>query len=112
MALGCSTNTILHLPAIAFEGEIELDLADINAISDRTPQICKLSPAVGGHYLVDLNEAGGISAVLKSLLDRGLIDGSVMTVSGCSMAKDLLMPRLKIMVLFARWITLIQRKAD
>jgi len=89
MALGCSTNTILHLPAIAFEGEIELDLADINAISDRTPQICKLSPAVGGHYLVDLNEAGGISAVLKSLLDRGLIDGSVMTVSGCSLAERL-----------------------
>lgn len=89
MALGCSTNTILHLPAIAFEGEIEFDLADINTISDKTPQICKLSPAVGGHYLVDVNEAGGISAVLKSLLDAGLFDGSGMTVSGCTMAERL-----------------------
>ncbi|WP_368294365.1 dihydroxy-acid dehydratase [Dehalobacter sp. TBBPA1] len=89
MALGCSTNTILHLPAIAFEGEIEFDLAEINAISDRTPQICKLSPAVNGHYLVEVNEAGGISAVLKSLLDAGLIDGSGMTVSGSTMAERL-----------------------
>lgn len=87
MALGCSTNTILHLPAIAFEGEIEFNLEDVNTISDRTPQICKLSPAVNGHYLVDLNEAGGISAVLKLLLDAGLIDGSVITVSGCTMAE-------------------------
>jgi dihydroxy-acid dehydratase len=89
MALGCSTNTILHLPAIAFEGEIEFDLAEINAISDRTPQICKLSPAVNGHYLVEVNEAGGISAVLKSLLDAGLINGSGMTVSGSTMAERL-----------------------
>ena len=89
MALGCSTNTILHLPAIAFEAELEFDLEDINIISDRTPQICKLSPAVGGHYLADLNEAGGISAVLKTLLDAGLLDGSVYTVSGCTMAERL-----------------------
>jgi dihydroxy-acid dehydratase len=89
MALGCSTNTILHLPAIAFEGEIEFNLADINVISDRTPQICKLSPAVDGHYLIDLNEAGGISAVLKTLLDAGLLDGSVKTVSGCTLAERL-----------------------
>ncbi|KUO66283.1 MAG: dihydroxy-acid dehydratase [Gracilibacter sp. BRH_c7a] len=89
MALGCSTNTILHLPAIAFEAEVELDLADINTISDRTPQICKLSPAVNGHYMVDLNEAGGISAVLKTLLDAGLFDGSVQTVSECTMAERL-----------------------
>lgn len=87
MALGCSTNTILHLPAIAFEGEIDLDLADINVISDKTPQICKLSPAVNGHYLIDLNEAGGISAVLKTLLDAELIDGSVKTVSECSLGE-------------------------
>jgi dihydroxy-acid dehydratase len=86
MALGCSTNTILHLPAIAFEGEIEFDLSLINEINDRTPQICKLSPAVNGHYLVELNEAGGISAVLKLLLEAGLIDGSVQTVSGVTLA--------------------------
>lgn len=95
MALGCSTNTILHLPAIAFEGEIEFDLADVNTISDRTPQICKLSPAVNGHYLVDLNEAGGISAVLKTLLDAGLINGNVRTVSGCSMADRLQKAKVK-----------------
>ncbi len=89
MALGCSTNTILHLPAIAYEGEIPFNLADINDISDRTPQICKLSPAVNGHYLVELNEAGGIGAVLKQLLDAGLLDGSVYTVSGCTMAERL-----------------------
>lgn len=95
MALGCSTNTILHLPAIAYEGEIEFDLADINDISDRTPQICKLSPAVDGHYLVDLDEAGGISAVLKALLDAGLLNGSVKTVSGCTMAKRIAMAEVK-----------------
>lgn len=95
MALGCSTNTILHLPAIAFEGEIELDLEEINIISDRTPQICKLSPAVDGHYLVDLNEAGGVSAVLKVLLDGGLIDGSVLTASECTMAERLADTRVR-----------------
>lgn len=87
MALGCSTNTILHLPAIAFEGDIEFNLDEINTISDNVPQICKLSPAVDGHYLVDLHEAGGISAVLKVLLEAGLINGSVQTVSGCTMAE-------------------------
>lgn len=95
MALGCSTNTILHLPAIAFEGDIEFDLADINAISDKTPQICKLSPAVDGHYLIDLNEAGGISAVLKILLDAGLIDGSLKTVSKCTLAERIANARVK-----------------
>ncbi|NLI93590.1 MAG: dihydroxy-acid dehydratase [Peptococcaceae bacterium] len=95
MALGCSTNTILHLPAIAFEGEIEFDLSVINEINDRTPQICKLSPALNGHYLVDLNEAGGISAVLKTLLDAGLIDGSVKTVSGVTMAERLADAKIK-----------------
>ncbi|ADY56448.1 dihydroxyacid dehydratase [Syntrophobotulus glycolicus DSM 8271] len=87
MALGCSTNTILHLPAVAFEGEIEFDLNLVNRVSEETPQICKLSPALHGHYLVDLNEAGGISAVLKTLLDAGLIDGSVKTVSGGPLAE-------------------------
>lgn len=88
MALGCSTNTILHLPAIAHEGNIEWDLREVNKVSDRTPQICKLSPA-GEHHLTDLNEAGGVSAVLKQLLDAGLIDGSQMTVSGVSQAERL-----------------------
>jgi dihydroxy-acid dehydratase len=96
MALGCSTNTILHLPAIAFEGEIEFDLNLVNEISEKTPQICKLSPALNGHYLVDLNEAGGISAVLKSLLDAGLFDGSVKTVSGCTMAERIQKAEVKV----------------
>jgi dihydroxy-acid dehydratase len=95
MAIGCSTNTILHLPAIAYEGEIDFDLAEVNAVSDKTPQICKLSPAVNGHYLVDLNEAGGISAVLKTLLDADLIDGSVMTVSGTTLAERLAKAEVK-----------------
>jgi dihydroxy-acid dehydratase len=87
MALGCSTNTMLHLPAVAGEGGIDFRLREVNAISDATPQICKLSPAVGGHFLVDVNEAGGISAVLARLLAGGLIDGGVMTVSGCTLAE-------------------------
>jgi dihydroxy-acid dehydratase len=88
MALGCSTNTILHLPAIANEGNIEWNLQEVNAVGERTPQVCKLSPA-GAHHLSDLNEAGGVSAVLKQLLDQGLIDGSPMTVSGVSQAERL-----------------------
>ncbi|MDR0435061.1 MAG: dihydroxy-acid dehydratase [Gracilibacteraceae bacterium] len=87
MALGCSTNTMLHLPAIAGEGGLDFRLSDVNAVSDRTPQICKLSPAAGGHFLADVNEAGGISAVLARLLAAGLIDGEVTTVSGCTLAE-------------------------
>ncbi|MCL1790919.1 MAG: dihydroxy-acid dehydratase [Peptococcaceae bacterium] len=82
MALGCSTNTVLHLPAVANEGRLHFDLAEINTISDKVPQICKLSPAPGGHYLIDLGEAGGVSAVMKVLLDEGLLDGTVQTVTG------------------------------
>lgn len=89
MAVGCSTNTILHLPAIAQEGEITWNLAEVNKISASTPQLCKFSPAVGGHALVDLYHAGGVSAVLKDLLDAQLLDGSVMTVSGVTQAERL-----------------------
>lgn len=88
MALGCSTNTILHLPAIANEGDIPWDLREVNAVSEKIPQVCKLSPA-GEHLLADLNEAGGVSAVLKQLLDHNLIDGSALTVSGVSQAERL-----------------------
>ncbi|HVJ47639.1 dihydroxy-acid dehydratase [Desulfitobacterium sp.] len=88
MALGCSTNTILHLPAIANEGDIAWDLRKVNEVSAKTPQICKLAPA-GEHVLADLNEAGGVSAVLKQLLDNGFIDGSPLTVSGVSQAERL-----------------------
>ncbi|MEA4900798.1 dihydroxy-acid dehydratase [Desulfitobacterium sp.] len=88
MALGCSTNTILHLPAIANEGGIEWDLRKVNEVSASTPQICKLSPA-GDSVLADLNEAGGVSAVLKQLIDNRFIDGSPMTVSGVTQAERL-----------------------
>lgn len=88
MALGCSTNTILHLPAIANEGDIEWDLREVNKVSERTPQVCKLAPAAS-HTLADLNEAGGVSAVLKQLIDANLFDGSAMTVSCVCQAERL-----------------------
>lgn len=88
MALGCSTNTILHLPAIAQEGDISWNLAMVNDVSERTPQVCKLSPA-GEHHLSDLYEAGGVSAVLHQLLEADRFDGEVMTVSGVTQAKRL-----------------------
>lgn len=81
MALGCSTNTMLHLPAIAHEAGLPFDLRGVNAISDSVPHLVKLNPA-GVHCLVDLNEAGGLSAVMKRLNDLGLIDPSAKTVDG------------------------------
>ncbi|HWJ03697.1 MAG TPA: dihydroxy-acid dehydratase [Verrucomicrobiae bacterium] len=88
MALGCSTNTVLHLPAIAREAGVKINLDIINKISEGTPQLCKLSPA-GAHHIEDLHFAGGIQAVLKELLDHGLIDGSVITVTGVSLQEQL-----------------------
>lgn len=81
MALGCSTNTVLHLTAIAYEADVEMDLNIINNISKKTPNICKLSPA-GPYHIEQLDAAGGISAVMKELDKKGLIDKSVLTVSG------------------------------
>ncbi|UNC90621.1 dihydroxy-acid dehydratase [Candidatus Contubernalis alkaliaceticus] len=83
MALGCSTNTVLHLPAIAYEAQVEMDLKIIDEISSRTPQLCKLSPA-GSHHIQDLREAGGIQALLKELVENQLIQGSALTVTGQS----------------------------
>ena len=82
MALGCSTNTMLHLPAICHEAGLNFDLHGVNAISDRVPHIVKLNPA-GTHCLVDLNLAGGLSAVMKRLNDMKLVDTSARTVDGC-----------------------------
>lgn len=84
MAIGASTNTILHLPAIAHEvgltkEQVSLDI--FNEISEKTPNLCRLAPA-GEHYIEELHEAGGISAVMKELYDGKLLDGEVMTVSG------------------------------
>ena len=81
MALGCSTNTMLHLPAIAHEAGLEFDLRGVNAVSDAVPHLVKLNPA-GVHCLVDLNNAGGLSAVMKRLDSMGLIDPSARTVDG------------------------------
>uniref|UniRef100_A0A7C2HVA8 Dihydroxy-acid dehydratase n=1 Tax=Ammonifex degensii TaxID=42838 RepID=A0A7C2HVA8_9THEO len=81
MALGCSTNTILHLTAIAHEAGVKLDLREINALSDRTPNLCRLSPA-GPFHLQDLEEAGGVPAVMNLLLEAGLLDGEALTVTG------------------------------
>ena len=88
MALGCSTNTVLHLTAIAHEAGVAFSLPDLDAIAARTPQLCKLSPA-GRHHVQDLDEAGGIPALLKSLAEAGLIDTSVPTVTGRTLAENL-----------------------
>ncbi|MBI5249229.1 MAG: dihydroxy-acid dehydratase, partial [Desulfomonile tiedjei] len=88
MALGCSTNTVLHVPAIAREAGITIDLELFDEISSRTPHICSLSPA-GPNHLEDLDAAGGVQAVLKLLVDGGLAQPHVMTVTGQEMAVNL-----------------------
>ena len=88
MALGCSTNSMLHLPAIANELGLPFDLEEVNAISEKTPNLCHLAPA-GPTYMEDLNEAGGVHAVLKELEALNLIDTSVMTVTGKTMKENL-----------------------
>lgn len=88
MALGCSTNTVLHLPAIAHEAGLKLDLEKINEVSGRTPNLCKLSPA-GPNHIQDLDEAGGVQAVLAQLAQKNLIDPTLMTVSGKTVAENI-----------------------
>ena len=88
MALGCSTNTVLHLTAIAHEAGVPLNLEMINAVSGRTPHLCSLSPG-GRHHVQDLDRAGGIPAVMKVLLEAGLIEGEVPTVTGCTLGENL-----------------------
>ena len=88
MALGCSTNSMLHLPAIANECGIKIDLDMVNEISARTPNICQLAPA-GHAYMEDLNEAGGIYAVLNELTKKNLLHTDVMTVTGHTMAENI-----------------------
>ncbi len=86
MALGCSTNSVLHLAAIAREANLDYDLNMINEISGNTPNLTKLAPA-GPNHMQDLNAAGGVHAVIRELLGAGLIDGSVKTVSGLSVGE-------------------------
>ena len=88
MALGCSSNTVLHLLAIAKEAKVELDINIINEVSQATPNLCKLAPA-GPDHIVDLYRAGGVQAVMKELQKKGLIDDSLMTVTGKSVKENL-----------------------
>lgn len=88
MALGCSTNTVLHLPAIAHEAGLKLNLKDINDISKKTPHLVKLSPA-GEDCLVDLWQAGGVPAVLKELDEYGLINKDCMTVTASTVEENI-----------------------
>ncbi len=88
MALGCSTNTMLHLPAIAHECGIELSLDMSNEISSRTPNLCHLAPA-GETYMEDLDRAGGVYAVMKELTRKNLLDTSVLTVTGKTLTENL-----------------------
>jgi len=84
MALGCSTNTALHLPAIAAEAGVELDLRMVNEISSRTPNLCRLAPA-GKHHMQDLHRAGGVTAVMKEV--SHLLDLDCQTVSGVTLGE-------------------------
>ena len=88
MALGCSTNSMLHLPAIAHEAGVELDVDIANGISAKTPNLCHLAPA-GPTYMEDLNEAGGIYAVMKEISKKGLLNLDCMTVTGKTVGENI-----------------------
>lgn len=88
MALGCSTNSVLHLLAIAHEAKVTLNLDLFNEISARTPNLCHLAPA-GPHYIQELNEAGGIPAVMAQLAQAGLLDTTLKTVTGKTVAENI-----------------------
>ena len=88
MALGCSTNTMLHLPAIAHEAGVDIDLDAANEISAHTPNLCHLAPA-GDTFMEDLDQAGGVYAVMKELTKRDLLDTAVMTCTCRTMAENL-----------------------
>ena len=88
MALGCSTNTMLHLPAIAHEAGVTIDLDMSNEISAHTPNLCHLAPA-GDTFMEDLNRAGGVLAVMKELTKKNLLDTSLMTVTGKTIEENL-----------------------
>ncbi|NLX70259.1 MAG: dihydroxy-acid dehydratase [Clostridiales bacterium] len=88
MALGCSTNSVLHLTAIAYEAGVDIDLDIINSISQRTPNLCRLSPA-GPYHVEDLYAAGGVQAVMKELSKNDLLHLDLLTVSGCSQGENI-----------------------
>lgn len=86
MALGCSTNSVLHLFALAHALDIAIDLTVVNEISSRTPNLCRLAPA-GGHHMQDLFAAGGVYALLHELTKGGLLHEDALTVTGCSLGE-------------------------
>ena len=88
MALGCSTNSMLHLPAIAHEAGVELNMEIANEMSARTPNLCHLAPA-GPTYMEDLNEAGGVYAVMNELNKKGLLHTELMTVTGKTVGENI-----------------------
>ncbi len=88
MALGCSTNTMLHLPAIAHEAGVEINMEIANEVSNKTPNLCHLAPA-GPTYMEDLNEAGGVLAVMSELVKKDLLDTSLLTVTGKTIKENL-----------------------
>ena len=88
MALGCSSNTMLHVPAIAHEAGITIDLHEVNEISERTPNLCHLAPA-GHTFICELNDAGGVQAVLAELAKKNLIKTDLITASGKTIAENI-----------------------
>jgi len=101
MALGCSTNTVLHVPAIAREAGVEIKLESLNEISARTPHLVTLSPGIADpetglrYHIQDLDEAGGVPAVMAALLRRGLLDGSAITATGRTVAENVAGARIR-----------------
>lgn len=88
MALGCSSNTMLHVPAIAHEAGISIDLHEVNEISNRTPNLCHLAPA-GHTFMCELDDAGGVQAVLAELAKKNLINTSLITATGKTIAENI-----------------------
>lgn len=88
MALGCSSNTVLHLLAIAHEAKVKIDLNTINEISQKTPNLCKLAPA-GPDHIADLYQAGGVQAVMKELSKKQLIDDQLITATGHTIKENI-----------------------
>ena len=89
MALGCSTNSILHLPAIAHEAGVEIDLDIVNEISAKVPNLCRLAPVVNGHHMQDLYSAGGVHAAMNELSKKNLLDTGLLTVTGKTMGENI-----------------------
>ena len=94
MALGCSTNSVLHLPAIASEAGIEIDLDVINEISATTPNLCKIAP-VGHHHMQDLYDAGGVQAVMNELTKKNILNTGLITVTGKTVKENIENAKIK-----------------